>query len=94
MRVSEILNLNIPDNDLNVDRLERYLAKEMEKFRKQVFGKVLQQIEEKELAEAKGRVSCREKVPRCLFTRLGLKNNQLLNTTVKRNGIDNIEKKC
>ena len=45
---------------------------EIEKFGKQVFGKVLQQIEEKELAEIKGRVSCREKVPRYLFTRLGL----------------------
>jgi hypothetical protein len=63
---------NILDDDLNVDRLERYLAKEMERFRKQVFGKVLQQIEDKELAEAKGKVSRREKVPRYLFTRLGL----------------------
>ena len=35
-------------------------------------GKVLQQIEDKELAEAKGKVSRREKVPRYLFTRLGL----------------------
>ncbi|MBA7669796.1 hypothetical protein ES703_77930 [subsurface metagenome] len=72
MRVSETLDLNIPDDDLNIDRLERYLAKEIDRFRKQVFGKVLQQIEEKELAEAKGRVSCREKVARYLFTRLGL----------------------
>ena len=68
MRVSETINLNIPDNDLNVDRLERYLAKEIERFRKQVFGKVLQEIEEKELAEAMGKVSCREKMPRYLFT--------------------------
>jgi hypothetical protein len=72
MRVSETLELSIPDDDLNVDRLERYLAREMERFRKRVFGKVLRQIEEEKLAEAKGRVSCREKVPRYLFTRLGL----------------------
>jgi len=72
MRVSETLKLSIPDDGLDVDRLERYLAREKERFRKQVFGKVLQQIEEKELAEAKGKVSCREKAPRYLFTRLGL----------------------
>ena len=39
MRISETLSFNIPDDDFNVDRLERYLAKEMERFRKQVFGK-------------------------------------------------------
>jgi len=72
MRVSETLDLNIPDDDLHVDRLERYLAKKIERFRKRVFGKVLQEIEAKKLEEAKGRVSCREKVPRYLFTRLGL----------------------
>ncbi|MCL0091813.1 UPF0236 family protein, partial [Dehalococcoidales bacterium] len=32
----------------------------------------LQEIETKKLEEAKGKVSCREKVPRYLFTRLGL----------------------
>jgi hypothetical protein len=42
MRVSETLDLNIPDDDLNVDRLERYLDREIERFRKQVFSKVLQ----------------------------------------------------
>jgi len=60
------------DDGLDVNRLERYLAKEIERFRKRVFGKVLQEIEEKKLEEAKGRVSRREKVPRYLFTRLGL----------------------
>ena len=55
MRLSETLELGIPDDGLDVDRLERYLAREIERFRKQVFGKVLQQIEEKELAEAKGK---------------------------------------
>ncbi len=72
MRVSETLELSIPDEGLDVNRLERYLAKEIERFRKRVFGKVLQEIEEKKLEEAKGRVSRREKVPRYLFTRLGL----------------------
>ena len=72
MRISETLNLNIADDDLNVDRLERYLAKGIERFRKQVFGKVLQEIEAKKLEEARGKVGRREKVPRYLFTRLGL----------------------
>ena len=72
MRVSETLELSIPDEGLDVNRLERYLAKEIERFRKRVFGKVLQEIEEKKLEEAKGRVSRREKVPRYLFTWLGL----------------------
>ena len=66
MRVSETLELSIPD-DVDIDKQEQYLAKEMKKCGKQVFGKVLQQIEEKELAEAaeaKERVSCQEKVPR------------------------------
>lgn len=49
MRVSETLNVYIRDDDLNVDRLERYLAREMEKFGKQVFGRVLQEIEAKKL---------------------------------------------
>ena len=72
MRVSETLELSIPDEGLDVNRLERYLAREIEKFGKQVFGRVLQEIEAKKLEEAKGRVSCREKVSRYLFTRLGL----------------------
>jgi len=72
MRVSETLELSIPKDGLDVNKLERYLAKEIERFRKQVFGKVLQEIEAKKLEEAKGRVSRREKVPRYLFTRLGL----------------------
>ena len=37
-----------------------------------MFDKVLQEIETKKLEEAKGKVGCREKVPRYLFTRLGL----------------------
>ena len=55
MRVSETLELSIPDDGLDVDRLERYLPKEVERFRKRVFEKVLREI------EAKGRVSCRVK---------------------------------
>lgn len=49
MRVSEILELSIPDEGLDVNRPERYLAREIEKFGKQVFGRVLQEIEEKKL---------------------------------------------
>ena len=45
MRVSEILNLNMLDNDLIVGRLEQYLANEIEGFRKWVFGKGLQRID-------------------------------------------------
>ena len=63
MRISETLELSIPEDGLDVNKLEGYLAKEIERFRKQVFGEVLQEIEEKELAEAKGKVSRREKVP-------------------------------
>lgn len=55
MRVSETLNLNIPDDGLDVDKLERYVAREIRKFGKQVFGKVLQEIEAKKLEEAKGK---------------------------------------
>ncbi len=47
-------------------------GREIEKFRKRVFGKVLQEIEAKKLEGAKGKASCREKIPRYLFTRLGL----------------------
>jgi len=71
MRISETLELNIPD-DMDIDKLERYLAEEIKRFRKQVFGKVLEQIETKKLEETKGIVSRREKVPRYLFSRLGL----------------------
>ena len=62
MRVSETFELSILDDGLDVDRLERYLAKEVERFRKRVFEKVLREIEAKKLEEAKGRVSCRVKV--------------------------------
>ena len=72
MRVNETPNLDIRDNDLSVDRLERYLYREIEKFRKRVFGRILQQIEEKVLVKAKGRVSCPEKIPRYFFTLLRL----------------------
>jgi len=37
-----------------------------------VFGKVLREIDTKKLEEARGKVGRREKVPRYLFTRLGL----------------------
>ena len=72
MRVSETLEISIPDEGLDVNRLERYRAKEIERFRKRVFDRVLQEIEAKKLEGAKGKVSCREKVPRYLFTRLRL----------------------
>ena len=71
MWISEILGLNIPDG-MDIDKLERYLAKEMKSFEKQVFGKVLQEIETEKLEEAKGKVGRREKAPRYLLTRLGL----------------------
>jgi len=48
------------DEGLDVDKLERCLAKEIERFKKQVFGKILQEIKAKKLEEAKGRVSCRD----------------------------------
>jgi len=41
MRVSEALELSISDDGVYVNKLERYPAKEIERFRKQVFGKVL-----------------------------------------------------
>jgi hypothetical protein len=72
MRISKTLELSITDEGLDVNRLERYLAREIEKFGKQVFGRVLQEIEAKKLEEARGKVGRREKVPRYLFTRLGL----------------------
>jgi len=71
MRISETLELSIPD-DVDIDKLERYLAKEIKRFGKQVFGKVIEEIETEKLEEAKGKVGRREKVPRYLFTRLGL----------------------
>ncbi len=55
MRISETLELSIPD-DMNIDKLEGYLAGEIKRFRKQVFGRALQEIETKKLEEAKGRV--------------------------------------
>ena len=61
MRISETLELSIPD-DINMNKLEVYLAKEIERLGKQVFGKVLQEIETKKLEEAKGKVGRREKV--------------------------------
>jgi len=71
MRISETLELSIPD-DVDINKLERYLAREIKRFGKQVFAKVLQEIETKKLEEARGKVGRREKVPRYLFTRLGL----------------------
>jgi hypothetical protein len=71
MRVSETLELSIPE-DADIDKLERYLAKEVKEFGKRVFGKVLQEVEVKKLGEAGGGVGRREKVARYLFTRLGL----------------------
>ena len=44
MRVSETLNLNMLDDGLDVDKLEQYLAKEierLERLRKRVFGRLL-----------------------------------------------------
>ncbi len=49
-----ILNLNIPEDSLDVDRREQYLAEEMERFRKRVFSKVLQQLEDKAHGGGKG----------------------------------------
>jgi len=72
MRISETLELSIPEEGLDANRLERYLAREIKRFGKQVFGKVLQEIEAKKLEEARGKVGRREKVPRYLFTRLEL----------------------
>ena len=43
MRISETLELNTPD-DVDIDKLELYLAKEIKRFGKQVFGKVLPEI--------------------------------------------------
>jgi muconolactone delta-isomerase len=48
MRISDTLELNIPD-DIDINKLERYLAKEIERSGKQVFEKVLQEIETKKL---------------------------------------------
>ncbi len=42
MRESETLKLNIPEDGPEINRLVRYLAKEIERFRTRVFGKVLQ----------------------------------------------------
>ncbi len=38
MRVNETLDLNIPGDSLNVDRMEQHLAKEMATFGKRAFG--------------------------------------------------------
>ena len=67
MRISETLELSLPD-DMDIDKLERYLAREIQRFGKQVSGKILQEIETKGMEEAKGKVGRREKVPRYLFT--------------------------
>lgn len=72
MRISETLELSIAEDDMDVNRLEQYLAREIKEFGKRVFVKVLQEIEAKKLEQAKGEVGCREEVPRYLFTRLGL----------------------
>ncbi len=40
MRISETLELNIPD-DMDINKLERYLAREIKRFGKQMFDKVL-----------------------------------------------------
>lgn len=37
MRISETLELSVPD-DMDVNQLERYLAREIKKFGKQVVG--------------------------------------------------------
>ena len=55
MKVSKTLELSIPE-DIDIDKLERYLAREMKKFGKHLFEKVLQEIETKKLEEAKGRL--------------------------------------
>jgi len=47
-------------------------SREIKRFGKQVFGKVIEEIETKKLEEAKGKVGRREKVPRYLFSRLEL----------------------
>ncbi len=85
MRISETLELSIPD-DMDMDKLEEYLAREIKSFGKQVFGKVLQEIEMKELEEAKGKVGRREKVPRYLFTQLGLIRFERYKVSYKEKG--------
>ena len=71
MRIGKTFELSIP-GDMDIDKLERYLAREIKRFGKQVFGKVIEEMETEKLEEAKGKVGRREKVPRYLFTRLGL----------------------
>ena len=51
---------------------EGILHREIKRFGKQVFGKVIEEMETEKLEEAKGKVGRREKVPRYLFTSLGL----------------------
>ena len=59
MRISETLELSITD-DMDINKLERYLAREIKSFGKQVFGKVPQEIEMKKPDEAKGKVGVKE----------------------------------
>ncbi len=49
MRVSETFELSIPEEDLDVNRLEQHLARGIKEFGKRVFVKVLQEIEAKKL---------------------------------------------
>jgi len=71
LRVKETLEVSIPQDGLDMNRLEEILAEVFEEFEKRVVGKVLEEVEKEILEEEQGRVVKKGKRSKYLCTRLG-----------------------
>jgi len=71
LRVKETLEVSIPQDGLDMNRLEEILAEAFEEFEKRVVGKVLEEVEKKILEEEQERVVKKGKRSKYLCTRLG-----------------------
>ena len=71
LRVKETLEISIPREGLNVNRLEEALAEAFREFEKRVVGKVLEEVEKEILEEEQGRVVKKGKRSKYLCSRFG-----------------------
>jgi len=71
LRVEETLEISIPQDGLDINRLEEILAEAFEEFEKRVVGKVFEEVEKEILEEEQERVVKKGKRSKYLCTRFG-----------------------
>lgn len=71
LRVEETLEISIPQDGLDMNRLEEILAEAFEEFEKRVVGKVFEEVEKEILEEEQERVVKKGKRSKYLCTRFG-----------------------